>query len=56
MNRAATTIPKSDDIEKKFAEVGAAPVGGAPEQLTAFMASETAKWARVTRESGARID
>ena len=56
MNREATKILASDDIRKKFGEFGAEPVGGTPEQLAAFMASETAKWARVIRESGARID
>ena len=56
MNREATKILASDDIKKKFGEFGAEPVGGTPEQLAAFMASETAKWARVIRESGARID
>ena len=56
MNREATKILASDDIKKKFGEFGAEPVGGTPEQLAAFMASETAKWARVIRESGARVD
>ena len=56
MNREATKILASDDIKRKFAEFGAEPVGGTPEQLAAFMASETTKWARVIRESGARID
>ncbi len=56
MHREAAKILASDDIRKKFSEVGAEPVGGTPEQLAAFMASETTKWARVIRESGARLD
>jgi tripartite-type tricarboxylate transporter receptor subunit TctC len=56
MNREAVRILQSDDIRKKFAEFGAEPVGGTPAELRAFMASETAKWARVIRESGARVD
>jgi tripartite-type tricarboxylate transporter receptor subunit TctC len=56
MNRETVKILQGDEIRKKFAEFGAEPVGGSPEQLSAFMASETAKWARVIRESGARVD
>ena len=33
---------------------GAEPVGSTPEQLAAFMKSETAKWARVIKEAKIR--
>jgi tripartite-type tricarboxylate transporter receptor subunit TctC len=49
-------IVQSDDIKKRFAEVGAEPVGGAPLQFATFMATETIKWAKVIKASGARVD
>jgi tripartite-type tricarboxylate transporter receptor subunit TctC len=49
-------ILQSEDIRKRFAEVGAEPVGGTPQQFAAFMAAETIKWAKVIKASGARVD
>ena len=56
MNREAVRILASDDLKKRFADLGAEPVGGSPEQLAAFMASETAKWAKVIQETGAKAN
>ena len=56
LSRESMKILQSDDIKKRFAEVGAEPVGGTPQQFAAFMAAETAKWARVIKASGARVD
>lgn len=56
LSREAMKILQSDDIRKRFAEVGAEPVGGTPQQFAAFMATETAKWAKVIKASGARVD
>ena len=56
LSREAMKILHSDDIKKRFAEVGAEPVGGTPQQFAAFMAAETIKWAKVIKASGARVD
>jgi tripartite-type tricarboxylate transporter receptor subunit TctC len=56
LSRETMKILQSDDIKKRFAEVGAEPVGGTPQQFAAFMAAETIKWAKVIKASGARVD
>jgi tripartite-type tricarboxylate transporter receptor subunit TctC len=56
LSRESMKILQSDDIRKRFAEVGAEPVGGTPQQFAAFMAAETIKWAKVIKASGARVD
>ena len=56
LSRESTKILQSDDIRRRFAEVGAEPVGGTPQQFAAFMAAETIKWAKVIKASGARVD
>ena len=39
-----------------LAGLGVTPMPGTPEEFAATLASETTRWARVVRESGARID
>ena len=56
LSRESMKILQSEDIRKRFAEVGAEPVGGTPQQFAAFMAAETIKWAKVIKASGARVD
>lgn len=56
LSRESMKILQSEEIKKRFAEVGAEPIGGTPQQFAAFMAAETIKWAKVIKASGARID
>lgn len=46
----------SPAVNAKLVAQGADPVGNTPEQFAAFIKSETAKWARVVKASGAKID
>jgi tripartite-type tricarboxylate transporter receptor subunit TctC len=45
---------KAPDIDEKLRGLGADPVGNTPEQYTAFMQSEIAKWAKVIKAAGIR--
>ena len=56
LSRESMKILQSDEIKKRFAEVGAEPVGNTPQQFADFMAAETVKWAKVVKASGARVD
>ena len=44
------------DVKDKLATLGLDPNPGTPEALTALMQSETAKWSRVVKASGAKPD
>ena len=49
-------ILQAPDMREKLRALGIEPVGGSPEHFAAFIQSESAKWGRVVRESGAKID
>ena len=49
-------ILKKPNVIERFKALGADPVGGTPEQLGQFIASEARKWADVVKISGAKID
>jgi tripartite-type tricarboxylate transporter receptor subunit TctC len=56
LNREINAILHSPDTRKFFAEQGGEAGGGTPQQLADFMRAETAKWAKVVKESGAKVD
>ncbi|WP_432258325.1 Bug family tripartite tricarboxylate transporter substrate binding protein [Cupriavidus sp. TMH.W2] len=43
-------------VRERLQAQGAEPVGNTPEQFAAFIRAETAKWARVVKDSGAKVD
>lgn len=49
-------IVRLPDVEEALAKQGAEPASSTPEQFSAFIKSELAKWAKVVKESGVRID
>ena len=53
---ALIKILATTDLKKKIIDQGGEPVGEKPEQFAAFIKSETAKWAKVVKESGASVD
>jgi tripartite-type tricarboxylate transporter receptor subunit TctC len=44
------------DVKDKLAKLGLEPNPGTPEALASLIQSETAKWAKVVKESGAKIE
>jgi tripartite-type tricarboxylate transporter receptor subunit TctC len=56
LNKELDAILNSAETKKFFLDQGAEAGGGTPEQLDAFVRAETAKWAKVVKESGAKAD
>ena len=44
------------DVKEKLATLGLDPAPGTPEALATLISTETGKWARVVKESGAKLD
>ncbi len=49
-------VLKMPEVKELLARNGAEPVGNTPEQFTTFIGSEIAKWSKVVKGSGARLD
>jgi len=47
---------KSSDLTERMKQQGMEPVGSTPEQFDALIRSEMEKWAKVVKQSGAKVD
>jgi len=56
LNREIVAILHLPDVVERLESQGAEPVGSTPEEFAAYIRSETAKWAKVVRESGAKAE
>jgi tripartite-type tricarboxylate transporter receptor subunit TctC len=55
LNAAFNAAVNDPDVRAKFAETGVAATGGSPEELAALIAEETARWRKVVREIGIKV-
>ena len=49
LNSELDRIMKLPDVREKLASLGVDPIGGSPEQASAFMKSEMDKWSTVVK-------
>jgi tripartite-type tricarboxylate transporter receptor subunit TctC len=56
LNQAFNEILKDPDVAKAISSVGSQAVGGTPEAFGAFIASETAKWAKVIQSADIKLN
>ena len=49
-------ILRTQDVIDKFEAQGSEPVGNTPEQFSAYIQSESEKWAKVVKTSGMKVD
>ena len=55
MNAEINAILRDPDFRQKLADVGATPIGGTPEDLRKYLASEIGKWGAVVKAAGITI-
>jgi tripartite-type tricarboxylate transporter receptor subunit TctC len=56
INAETLKVMAMPDVKEKLAKLGLDPNPGTPEALATLIQAETAKWARVVKESGAKIE
>jgi tripartite-type tricarboxylate transporter receptor subunit TctC len=56
LNTEMARIVKLPEVQSRMSALGAEPVGNTPEQFEAFSRSEVARWGRVVKASGARVE
>ena len=56
LHEAAVTALGNPEVKKRFATTDLEPGGSTPDQFGAFIRSEVAKWAKVIKESGMRVE
>jgi tripartite-type tricarboxylate transporter receptor subunit TctC len=56
LNAETRAILRDPAVVARFAELGARPVGGSPEEMERFLRAEVARWAEIVRVSGAKAD
>lgn len=56
LNNEINKALRTSTVKERYAAIEAEPVGGTPEQFSAFVKSETVKWADVVKKSGAKLD
>jgi tripartite-type tricarboxylate transporter receptor subunit TctC len=56
INAETTRVMALPDVREKLATLGLEVATGTPEALAGFMQAETAKWAKVVKDSGAKPD
>jgi tripartite-type tricarboxylate transporter receptor subunit TctC len=56
LNAQAARIVHSPEVKKVLIHEGAEPVGNTPDEFTAVLKSETAKWAKVVKAAGIKAD
>jgi tripartite-type tricarboxylate transporter receptor subunit TctC len=56
LNVEIIKVLRAPEMRERLTGLGCEVVGNKPEELAAFLKAEIAKWSKVVKESGARID
>jgi tripartite-type tricarboxylate transporter receptor subunit TctC len=55
LSRERACILKISDVSARLSDLGAEPVGGTPEQFSAHIKAEIAKWAKVIKDANVEL-
>jgi tripartite-type tricarboxylate transporter receptor subunit TctC len=55
-NSELNRVLQQPDVLRRFAAEGIEPLGGSPEQFSAYIRAEIERWAKVVREASIRLD
>jgi tripartite-type tricarboxylate transporter receptor subunit TctC len=56
LNREIARIVKAPDVKERLERLGFDPVGNDPEAFGRYLRAESAKWGKVIKQSGARVE
>lgn len=56
LNVALNAVMKEPDVRERLIAQGAEPLGGPPDEARKYLASEIAKWGKVIREAGIKVE
>ena len=50
------TAMKDPEVRKRMADFGFEPIGNSPEEFGAFVKEDIARWAKLVKETGAKVE
>jgi tripartite-type tricarboxylate transporter receptor subunit TctC len=56
LNAETGKVLQMPDVQQKMQGLGIQVINGGPDQFAAFIKSESAKWGKIVRDSGAKVD
>lgn len=56
LNTQTVKVLKLPEVHQRMVDLGLEPVGNSPEEAEVFLRKEFAKWAKVIKDSGAKVD
>ena len=56
LNAAVNQVLQMPDVKEKIANGGATAVGGTSEEFAAFVRTDYARWGRIVKESGVKLE
>jgi tripartite-type tricarboxylate transporter receptor subunit TctC len=56
INAAVVRIFQTPEVRDRFVALGSEPIPSTPEEFSSLMKAELPKWAKIVKESGARLD
>jgi tripartite-type tricarboxylate transporter receptor subunit TctC len=56
LNAEVNAVLKDPAVAARLQAIGAAPVGGTPAQLREFMSAQSARWGKVIKDAGVKLD